>query len=480
LDAGLDDEAHVDSRFVFTRLDDSVTKALRMLDEARKSHGNSENSFKGSFSEVFDGCISSLTEGINHPNTDSKDDKELPQENEDVTPHNPQDPSSLEHNEPRKTLQSPKSVITKLNGGKSRNTKKNWLKKIEDISSHNKNNEDIPSHIPQQFIEGAVIITMNAIQAEKKAEPSSKALTSFGLEARMVLRRLLRSKRVSARRHFEGSYPLMEIERKHPLAAFLQKMDKETGKNPLSAMQLIVELLENCSDLSERQLVILIDYMMRFPQADVIAETFAQSRVIRKKHLLKSESEKFLSCRNKRVKHADTNQPTRELDESPAAEEQKLIVSAVETVLQMIVCYSECNEVMLRVALVEGLSSVTEAVLLARMLSTMLTPRSSILYRNQRHIKSVRGACQWIAALSEAFKDDLKKVKTPSGVDYVTFLVNSLKKASENSLAIMSFKDDIGIAEMTKKNLEKEAKIHAHRQSKDDDLPGYSIEHFIF
>ena len=480
LSEGMDKKTPFNSAFAMIHLGNSVEKALMSLEDSQKS-SSFPNRDSMSLCEAFDCSLSRLTNIVNNSNVDD-DEGIIPLVNQDATtPHNPQDPSSPEHNKPNIVEKSPYNESTKTNRTPNGNK----------LSSSRKKEVDIPIEIPQPFIDGAVEIVMSTIHTEKKRK--SNCLSQLAIDARYVLKRLIRTGRVSARLHFESSYPLQETSKKHPLSLALQSIrhSTEESQSPLSATQLIIEMLQHCSDLSERQLVIFVDYMIRFPQAKDIAGTFFGWSTISKKHDLRQRSRKFVDMRqSKKAKvvdgHIKPDKPNDLIHQSKSDLENELVVSGVELVLHLIVCYSECNELMLRVALSEGISSGIEAVVLAQMLTKMLTSRPSALpSRHRRRANFVRCTCLWIAALCESFKDELLAATTSSGQDYLSFLLNSLKRVTRNSEAIISFKDGIGIAEAKKKDMEKQAKLEAleremKRTPKEEELPGYSIDRVVF
>jgi len=169
------------------------------------------------------------------------------------------------------------------------------------------------------------------------------------------------------------------------------------------------------------------------------------------------------------------------IQEENPGHQKKIVLAGVMLVLQMVVEYSECNETMLRLALAEELSSSSEAMILARLLPNLLLPDP---YKNPlRQIErpnSVKSACQWIAALSESFRDDLRFAMISPQDTYLTFLLNSVTKATKNSEAIMSFKDCIGVAEMMKKYKKLNERKDASETPQIEDLMGYSIDRIIF
>mmetsp|Transcript_4066 Transcript_4066/g.4597 ORF Transcript_4066/g.4597 Transcript_4066/m.4597 type:complete len:332 (-) Transcript_4066:51-1046(-) len=331
---------------------------------------------------------------------------------------------------------------------------------------------------------------MAAILTEKQDEKTQIVLSKLGREARCVLKILLQSKRVSARLHFEGSYSLQETGKKHPLVTALKLCEHLAKENPLSALQMILELIVNCSDISERQLVVILNYMMRYAKPDDIIETLTYSKNIRtysknirnqQLHVLKELASGNNAIRQKIINLQSTNVPVEVIQEENSGRQKKIVVAGVMLVLQMVVDYSECNEAMLRVALAEELSSSSEAMILARLLPHLLLPDP---YKNPlRQIKrqnSVKSACQWIAALSESFRDELRFAMISPEDTYLSFLLNSITKATKNSEAIMSLKDCIGVAEMMKKYKELNERKDASETPQIEDLMGYSIDRIIF
>lgn len=414
------------SSSVLIRLDESVSRALTNLEETRRvliSKGDKSCS-ESSFRDAFDSSIMMLMTELN----DSYQEIKV----RVSTDSNPQDPSNGELGTSAKKMK-----FEKLNG------------RSHSSSSSKAKDRKIPSSIPQSFIDGSVQIALSVILGERRDKNGSSASNQLGLDARHVLKDLIQSKRVSARLHFEGAHALQETEKGHPLSVVLKAIGHPSIENPMSALQMILEMIMNCPDLSERHLVIMLDYMMRHAKADGIVDTasYQQSETASKEYALLKGDEK------------------------------KTIIAGLNAVLQMIVGYSECNEAMLRVALVEELNSSTEAIILARMLPKLLVTSP---YSNRARY-FVKSACQWIGALSESFRDDLSWAKTSSGESYLTLLLNSIEKVTKNSQALMSLKDSIGVAEMIKKHKKIRARKGVSESPQEvEEMWGYSIDHIIF
>ena len=425
-----------DGSLALIRLDESVSTVLTALEETRRTLTSSGggSSSDASFRDAFDASVSSLMNRIdNSKDASTRSSRSMSMDS------NPQDPSDETAKSPKK---SPKRSAKKLRNGKSNGG-------FTPSSSHKKNKEDekLPSCLPQSFIDGSVHIAMSAILTENQDEKNHATLSKLGRDARYVLKTLLQSKRVSARLHFEGSYALQETGKKHPLITALKCIEHPATENPLSALQMILEMIANCSDISERQLVVILDYTIRYAKTDDIVAI----------------------CKRKRIRSNSTDISAKVIEEENSGHKKNVVLAGVMLVLQMVVAYSECNETMLRVALAEELSSSGEAMILARLLPTLLMSDNS-----------VKTICQWIAALSESFLDDLRLARITPEETYLTFLLNSVTKATKNSEAIMSFKDGIGVAELMKKHDKTNVRKDVIEAPQIADLMGYSIDRIVF
>lgn len=436
-------------------MEGAIEKALASLRVCTEQyHGRKAPS--NSFCKVFDECLLDLT-NIGHGRKADLNEGDSSM-NGEMTPHNPQDPSNSAFESTRTTTRrSSKSNSTPLKNGRC---------ELIQIG-----NADL---LPQAFLDGTIRIILGAIRS-----PTLDG-GKLGVDTRLVLRRLLRTGRVSARMHFEGSFPLQETVKKHPLYVVLRLMHQQPlDKNPLTSMQLIVELLQSCIDLSERQLVIMVDYMLRFPHADDIAQTFADSTAIEMTQKLQNDSRSYISIRGEKPKESRGANMTEEAWDTIG---RRLVLAGTELIFHMILCYSECNGIMLRIALAEVLNSSVEAIVMAQLLTRMLkSSPSNTPLMHRKNPNFVRTICQWISSLCESFEEELKDAKSPTGADYLTYLLHGVQTATRNSQAIISFKDGIGIAEAVKKErLERSANAETSLWQAEEDLPGYSIDRFVF
>lgn len=472
------------------KLETSVHRMLALLEQSgrRIMHVNCHSDMH--FLQVFQSCVSSLVKEIDGKKkapVEKCQKKEQVPKSDTISYRNPQDSANDFKDTNRTPLQSPKTVITRLE-----------LEKQQLNGFHHSPTEDkkllfyekLPACLPQSFIDGALQITLAVIRDEPKAQ---KDQVIPSMEARMVLKLLLLSGRISARVHFEGSYVLQESRKKHPLILALGGLETPS-RLTFSPVDFIHDLLQNCSDLSERQLVILLDYMLRKATVHDIAESARGRRDTSGSKRHKRLIRRYFKARDKRARLGENNDVGTNA-KSNATElttvSKSLLLIGVTVVLQKIIYYSECNEAMLREALRECLSSGSEAALLARLLSEMLlSPPYKIALQHKRHKNMTKVLCQWVAALCEGCRGELDASTTPSGETYLSFLINSVTLVTRNAQATIALKDGIGFANTKRRKMEREARKLAVIDSKtahftekvvkEEDIPGYSIEKISF
>lgn len=214
------------------------------------------------------------------------------------------------------------------------------------------------------------------------------------------------------------------------------------GMHVVSPVVMIHEMLRNCQDLSERQLVVMLNYMLSRSLPDDIAEVFIDAKNLHAQHPYKKLSRKFVAARDARQKRAQ-NENAGELD----SVSRKLIMAGTAFVLSQIVNYSQCNDAMLRVALIEELATRNAAIILAKLLTDVLTfaPRE-IGSRYKPNHNSIKSTCQWVSALCDSFQDDLSEAQISDGENYLVFLLRCVTSATKHSEAVLSLKEDLSRA----------------------------------
>jgi hypothetical protein len=446
-----------------TQREDSVQKALTAFDQARskvliskEKKNKSEESF---FLDTYEGCVSELVEDLK----------------QSAPHHNPLDPFPSNGKRVNGLKQAGASPKKKPNG--------TLLYASKPLKAFT------PSSLPQAFIDGAMQIVLSLLRYGKTE--TSKSIAQAQSDAKLILNRLLTTRKVSSRLHFEGSNSFQESNGEHLLESILRtiKLSNQRGKHALSPVTMILDMLKHCPDLSERQLVAMLNYMMLRSLPDDIAEAFMEAQLT-KHHPYKALSRKYFSLRNQHLKRSGQDKDAK-LPKKLEIVSHKLISAGTSYIVEQIIGYSECNEATLRAALVEGLTNSHEAIILAKILSDVLTttPKDIAfgnLSSNHNHVKTT---CQWIFALCESFQDDLSKANAFQGQTYLQFLLQSVNGATRHTQAILSLREALSqnsLQEDLEEDLvaSKKRKINAPFDMKssfmsDEEIPGYSIDRMV-
>jgi hypothetical protein len=450
----------------FVRLEESMHKALVSLEDARSKVLSSEDGTTDFiFLDTYESCVKSIVADMKNSQADTDGN---------VEQHNPQDAL-------------PSSEHGGLNGVKKASTHKKTPKKpINCVRSSSRAHvrADTPSSLPQAFIDGAIRIVLNLLRSGKVEDPAQARRVALArLDARLILSQILHTGKVSARLHFEGIETIQESNEEHMLISSLRsvKLSNKRGRRVFSPVDMIHDMLQKCPDVSERQMVVMLNYMLCRSLPDDIAEVFIEDKQLSVQHPYKTLTRKFFAVRNKQLGLHNKSKPS---DSGEVANvSRKLILAGTAFVLYRIACYSECNEAMLRVALLDGLAS-HDAIIVARLLSDMVasTPKD-VISQCPPSLNVVKSTCQWISALCDSFQDDLSEAKTSDGESYLNSLLRSVAVTTKQSQAIMSLKEDIRRAESeigSKGSNVNETPIETKNFSGGEEIPGYSIDRLVF
>lgn len=343
-----------------------------------------------------------------------------------------------------------------------------------------------PAMLPQAFLDGATQIVLKLLQSGPVEDRDlSKRIALARLDARVILSRLLNTGKLSARHHFDGTENIQSSSREHSLTSALRsvKLSNKRGRRYFSPVDMIVTMLQKCPDVSERQMVVMLSYMMRRALPDDIANVFYEER----KSFLSNQytvlTRKYFAEQTRLAKAAGPS--NRGPLESPELEKlgHQLILAGTSYVLYRIVCYSQCNEAMLRVALQDSIET-PEAIILARLLSEMLASTKSKDFISKRppSANAIQSICQWVAALSDSFHEELSTKSGEDGKSHMATLLDSIKLTTKHSQEIISLKEDLRRVDyQIQSQLEaKNAPLATRAQPYQEDLPGYAVENLIF
>ncbi len=439
---------------------DTIRQTLKSLEEARMKSvsPSTEDVHDFMFLDTYEGSVATLLSALNNC-TLTFDGNE--------GHHNPQD--DLPCNGHGKINGVPKKVA------------KNGLNGLHSsLPSHTR--AITPSSLPQAFLDGATQIVLKLLRAEPTDDQSlARRMALTRLDARVILSRLLHTGKLSARLHFDGTEGIQSSHTEHKLTSALRSVElcNKKGRRYFSPVDMIMTMLQNCPDISERQMVVMLSYMMRRALPEDIAEMFIDER---KNHHQNAElARKFFALRSSLFK------ATGPLDnvQSPELEKfsHRLILSGTSYLLHRLVSYSQCNEPMLRVAL-QDLIEKHEALILARLLSNMLSSsqRKDAIAKTSRSGDAIKSICQWVAALSDSFHDELTSVSRQDGKTYLSVLLTAVNLTTKHSEEIISLKEDVQRveSEIQARLNAKSAPVSSRVNANQEDLPGYSVETLTF
>lgn len=297
---------------------------------------------------------------------------------------------------------------------------------------------ETPSATPQEFVDGATNLMLATLQLPRTEDKVVGIKIMIArLDARLILYRLIRSGKVSARRHFQlfsdddgANDILFSILR-------ATKLSNKRGRRVVSPVDLMHEMLSNCPDLTERQLVTMIHYMLCKALPHDIAENCLGWKLFESGHPYTNLSKEYFLAKSSEWKlqvqnPQDGDEKMKKIQENIDQVSAKLLKVGLTFLVERIVSYSKVNESLLRNALAKGLSSRNEAPMLARILLEMLCTTSR-LSRRELHSATTK----WMFALCEACREALLAGPSDS-TSHLAFIVERLEKNIDDMNQIMS------------------------------------------
>lgn len=443
--------------------EDIVFEALSSLDDARLQilSPSSEELENYLFMDTYEGSVNAVLDGFKENVVSS-----------DGSPQNPQDDDS--------------QAIGTKNGGDFIAPKKmkNGLNGVH-AAFVPRPKASTPSSLPQAFLDGAIQIVLKLLQCGKvENDVVGRRVSLARLDARIVLKQLLNTGKISARFHFSGSDSIRVADAEDRLLTVFRsiKLSNKRGRRCFSPVDMIMTMLRRCPDVSERQMVVMLTYMMRRALPEDIAEMFIDEH----KHFLHNQysalANDFFTVRSALCKTRKSIDPGTSPDLDRLS--HKVIIAGTTYVLYRIVGYSQCNEAMLRLAM-QDLLDENEAVILARCISNIFasTKKKDMISKAPPGVNAVKSICQWLAALCDTFHDELDaaRVDQQSEKSHLMSLLEAVSLATKQSQEIISLKEDVRRVEA-----EIQSQIDADNASavstlpSPEELPGYSVQNLEF
>jgi hypothetical protein len=369
------------------------------------------------------------------------------------------------------------------------------------------NRGETPSTTPQEFVDGAMRLALATLQLPRtESKIIGIKIMIARLDARLILYRLIRTGKVSARCHFQRFYDATSslsssangdghIDHDDDILLSILRATKLTnkrGRRVVSPVDLMHEMLSSCTDLTERHLVTMLHYMMCKALPHDIAENCLGWKCFDSGHPYKMASRAFFQAKSAErnlqlASKNDSNQNEerlKEIQETIETISSKVLRIGLVFLVERVVSYSKLNTSLLRTALGQGLVHRSEAPTLARVLLHVLT---SSRRQARRDLPAL--AAQWISVLCEACRSVLSQlVQDDSSKSPLDDIHNRVEATLEDSTAILS----LGASLESMRGLRYEAadavvlaghKTEHQRSKKEVVIPaklaGYCIEQLI-
>ena len=380
-------------------------------------------------------------------------------------------PNGMHHAEASDSTQeteatSTSSMLEVING--AANCLVNGLKVPDNVRGYT------PSSLPQRFVDGATSVVLSVLQlpqVENKAVGIRIKLAR--LDARLILCRLIRTGKVSARRHFDANLghgdPIDNDNSDFFFNALRSlKLTKKGNNRVFSPVDLMHEMITWCPDISEGQMITMIHFMLCKALPEDIAENFLDHGNLPPGHSYRILAKKFIQVRSALGKQLATGKASSEdvmqMMEQEKSMSMKLVRAGTTILVGRLVHYSRCNETLLRNAMAEGLIGVEEPAILSRVLVDLLNDRGKdTLFsarKQKRSPSSTYLLSKWIFTLCEACRDRLISSDDtgdkPSDESPLSQILTSVRAELKNTETIMSLHDVVYQFVMVKAEDEKD------------------------
>jgi len=364
-----------------------------------------------------------------------------------------------------------------------------------------------PSSLPQRFVDGATSIVLSVLQlpqVENKAVGIRSKLAR--LDARLILSRLVRTGKVSARRHF-GSSPDQGHERSSDedtsdwlfTALRSLKLTNKGNSRVFSPVDLMHDMITCCPDISEGQMITMIHFMLCKALPEDIAENFLDHGNLQPGHPYRVLAKRFGQVRSAlRKQHATAKVGDDDVSQLKEQEESlsfKLVRAGTTILVGRLVQYSRCNETLLRNAMQEGLAGRHEPVILSRILVDLLNDRGKDAQfpaaKQNRFSPSTALISKWIFTLCEACRDRLGDSADATGeVDDespLEYILRAVRADLKNTEAVMSLHEMVYQVDTSKTEVKESETVEADKfaasashNREATPVPPYSIERLAF
>lgn len=368
---------------------------------------------------------------------------------------------------------NPQDAVLSKNGKKTNGinhspANKNGIRHDVDAEVTGHTHHTRPHAIPQAFLESATSIAIAILGSSETAVIDSAVRN----DARLVLRRLVRSGKVSARTHLVPRTNMRKTSGLMGLLRALELSTEEAGTwSAYTPFDLANDLFCFCPDVSERQMLAAVHYTMSRALPRDIASFFARDKRVGEQHRFLRRSARFTALDSKR--HLSANEK-----EKLTLMSHKLIISGTAFLIQRVTDYSKCNVTLLRDAIESELNR-DEVQFLARCFMDMLTAPDKFRLLAPK-AGAMGNALQYLSALCDSLQGSVSEDegKTFSRIRSAlsaeiskTGIILSLHKTVQESVEFIG----VGAAGRSEAS---EQVINDKKPS--TSLPPYQIERLVF
>lgn len=252
----------------------------------------------------------------------------------------------------------------------STNKKESCLngEKVDTKVTGNFQHDRLRFSVPQVFFDKATSVTVDIL-----CSPSSIGRSAIRNDARVLLRRLIRTGKVSARTHLVPRHDAVKSFTFMELLRALEVSEEENNKwNSYTPFDLSNDIFSFCSDVSERQVVAVLRYTLsRALPKDIVAFCI-RNNIVGEKHPFHRRSSRYSFLESKRDLSRDEEDELTVLG-------HKLIIAGAALLVQRATEYSKCNVSLLRDAVERELSSDETRLLVRLFLDILASPKKFLL-----------------------------------------------------------------------------------------------------
>jgi hypothetical protein len=347
--------------------EDAVPQAISMLDKAfHLIRDGSTSAKKPSFLiDAYEGAVALMKASMR---SDSGHDKKK------ASADNPQEAINSKKGEKVNGIYHDKVNGKVKNGSAIVAAKENVVNGVNGQHVHSTSRAKTPQWISSTFVEHATSLTIQILLL-----PEGKGKCTTRDDASFLLRRLIRTKKVSVRGQFRSDPALF-------MRVLRSLEPAEDERSEFSPVDLIFEMFLCCDDISERQLVTMLHYMLARARPCDVAAWFLRQDIIDVDQPSKRLAERYSSLR-------ELSKLSKKETEKQQQLSAKLILAGTKALLLKIIAFSDCNETLLRGALGDSIAP-RELTLLNQVLLESVIPANV-------NAKMAHRAMYWASALCD-------------------------------------------------------------------------------